>query len=112
MASSEYDRSPRHTILLIQVTSSPSTRTYLDFSSKTKALEGLLRLFEEHLKSNSKRPTITYDESDLYKYLDGLGDISCLVFDPASSKYEPHGRDYIKHAIYLHLMEMAGHRAR
>jgi len=64
----------------LQVTASPTTRTYLDFATKTKAIEGLLRLFEEDLKARrSSAPTITYDIADLYKYLDNLGDISCLV---------------------------------
>lgn len=62
-----------------QVTASPATRTYLDFATKTKALEGLLRLFEEDLKKRRATPTITYDISELYKYLDNLGDVSCLV---------------------------------
>jgi hypothetical protein len=78
-ASSERDRTPRHTILLIQVTASPASRTYLDFTSKTKAFDGFLRLFEEDLKSHSKKATITYDVADLYKYMDTLGDVSCLM---------------------------------
>ena len=28
--------------------------------------------------------------------------------DPATMKYEPFGRDYIKQGLYLHLKELAG----
>ena len=41
---------PRHTILLVQATASPTTRSYYDFESKTGALDGVVRIFEEHLK--------------------------------------------------------------
>ena len=28
--------------------------------------------------------------------------------EPATMKYEPYGRDYIKHIVFLHLKEQAG----
>ena len=35
-----------------------------------------------------------------YEYLDGLGDISCLVLVPSTGTYAPHGIKYIKDEIY------------
>lgn len=37
-------------------------------------------MFEEHLKtSNTRAKTITYDVQDLFNFLDGMGDVSCLM---------------------------------
>ena len=71
---------PRHTILLVQETSSPRSRTYYDFESKTKAMDGLVRMFEEFLKRNSpSKPHITYDVAELFRFMDSLGDVSALM---------------------------------
>jgi hypothetical protein len=73
-------RGPKHTIILVQQLASPTTRTYYDFETKSKALEGILKIYEETLKSMfPHRPTITYDISDINSFLDTLFDISALV---------------------------------
>jgi hypothetical protein len=70
----------RHTILLIQQTENPSTRTYYDFENRNGLIEGVLKLHEEALKTIfSHKPTITYDVADVYAFVDGFQDISCLV---------------------------------
>ncbi len=70
----------RHTIVLLQQTASPHTRTYYDFESKHKAMEAIVRFFEESLKaSNPHKPKLSYDVSDIHHFIDGLGDISCLL---------------------------------
>jgi len=101
----------KHTIVLLQQTASPHSRTYYDFESKHKALEGIVRFFEESLKAaHPTKPTLTYDVSQVYTFLDGLGDISCLILDPATGKYQPHGRDFIKESIYKMLKGQAAGR--
>lgn len=39
-----------HSILLIQPTNQPETRTYSDYESVNDCLEGVCRIYEEHLK--------------------------------------------------------------
>lgn len=98
----------KHTIILLQQTSSPHSRTYYDFESKSKAMEAVVRFFEEALKaSNPHKPTLSYDVSDIHAFIDRLGDISCMVLDPASGKYEPHGKDYIKESVFKMLKQQA-----
>ncbi len=51
-----------HTIVLLQPTSSVNTRTYSDFESAEKAMDGICQLFEEKLKKeNPHTKKITYD---------------------------------------------------
>ena len=41
---------------------------------------GVCKIFEEHLKRmNPSTPSITYDISQLFDFVDQLADISCLV---------------------------------
>lgn len=66
--------------MLVQAGNAANTRTYMDFASKAAAMDGIIRMFEEFLKTNNRRaPTITYDVQDLFAYLDGMTDISCLM---------------------------------
>lgn len=60
-----------HTILLVQPGARPETRTYSDYESVNEALEGVCKIYEEHLKRrNPNTPTITYDISQLFDFLD------------------------------------------
>ncbi|KAB0386198.1 hypothetical protein FD755_001154 [Muntiacus reevesi] len=53
-----------HTILLVQPTKRP---------------EGVCKMYEEHLKRmNPNSPSITYDISQLFDFIDDLADLSCL----------------------------------
>ena len=65
-------------------------------------------MYEHKLKElNPSVQHITYDISDLYKYLDSLTDVCGLVFDPASNKYEPKDRSWLKQKIFAHLKDQA-----
>jgi hypothetical protein len=95
-----------HSILLIQP-STPETRTYSDYESVNDCLEGVCRIFEENLKrrnpntvrkklsiSSTKRliyfffqPTITYDISQLFDFVDQLKDLSVLVYQKSTNTY-------------------------
>jgi len=98
----------KHTILLIQFTNSRATRTYADYESVTEAMSGICQLFEEKLKKeNPNTRNITYDIRDLYNYIDGLGDLACLVYSPQNMAYTPHNKEWIKERVLAHLKKMA-----
>ncbi len=70
----------RHTIILIQYTSNMNSRSYMDFPSVNTAMDGIVKMYEHKLKElNPAVGHITYDISDLYKYVDTLQDICALV---------------------------------
>eukprot|EP00029_Vermamoeba_vermiformis_P007205 TRINITY_DN3047_c0_g1_i1.p1 TRINITY_DN3047_c0_g1~~TRINITY_DN3047_c0_g1_i1.p1 ORF type:complete len:109 (+),score=20.95 TRINITY_DN3047_c0_g1_i1:52-378(+) len=99
----------RHTIVLIQVTRNKNTRTYSDYETVSDAMGGICQLFEEKLKrDNPNVRNITYDIQDLYKYIDSLGDLACLVLSPETASYVPHNKDWIKERILKHLKSLAG----
>ncbi|XP_041467984.1 enhancer of rudimentary homolog [Lytechinus pictus] len=97
-----------HTILLIQPGEIADTRTYTDYNSVRECMEGICRIFEEHLKRlHPNSPSITYDISELFDFIDNLTDLSCLVFQPTANMYVPVNKDWIKEKIYLTLRKQA-----
>ncbi|KAJ3087015.1 hypothetical protein HK102_011979, partial [Quaeritorhiza haematococci] len=69
-----------HTILLVQRTTDKSTRTYADFETVSLAIEEVIRTYEDRLKElNPYARKISYDVSDLHKYIDSLTDVAALV---------------------------------
>jgi len=98
-----------HTILLVQPSKKPESRTYSDFESVNECMEGVCKIFEEHLKRlNPNSPSITYDISQLFDFIDQLADLSCLVFQKATGTYAPYDKDWIKEKIYTLLRKQAG----
>ncbi|XP_013380708.1 enhancer of rudimentary homolog [Lingula anatina] len=98
-----------HTILLIQPTKKPDSRTYSDYESINECLEGICKIYEEHLKkAHPQSPSITYDISQLFDFIDQLHDLSCLVFQKSSTTYCPRNKDWIKEKIYIMLRKQAG----
>mmetsp|Transcript_64486 Transcript_64486/g.181421 ORF Transcript_64486/g.181421 Transcript_64486/m.181421 type:complete len:107 (+) Transcript_64486:72-392(+) len=94
----------RHTIVLVQFEEQKETRTYIDYEGVPEALDGVCQLYEQSLKSvNPKLRSITYDISDLFSYIDQLGDLCCLVFNPQSNSYIPHNKEWIKAQVFTHL---------
>jgi hypothetical protein len=68
----------------------------------------VIKMYEHKLKElNPNIQHITYDVSDLYKYVDNLHDICGLVFDPNTNKYDPQDRNWIKNKIFAHLKSKA-----
>lgn len=68
-------------------------------SSINECMEGICHIFEEHLKKqNPDSPSITYDISQLFDFIDQLHDMACLVSslhnlvkgDPAEVRDELH----------------------
>lgn len=60
-----------HTILLIQPSGKrPESRTYSDYESLNECLEGVCRIYEEHLKrQHPSAPQITYDVAQLFGFI-------------------------------------------
>ena len=55
-----------HTLLLVQPNRKLESRTYGDFESLDEALEGVCKIYEEHLKrENPHHASITYDISQV-----------------------------------------------
>ncbi|KAF0717322.1 Aste57867_2353 [Aphanomyces stellatus] len=74
-------RKSKHTIILVQYTEDPNSRTYLDFESVNSAMDGVVKMYEAKLKQlNPNKRNITYDIQDLYNYIDSLADLSTLVY--------------------------------
>jgi len=96
-----------HTILLIQQ-GKPDTRTYCDYESVNEAMEGVCHIYEEHLKQQSPAtPSITYDISQLFDFVESLTDLSCLVYQRNTNTYAPYAKDWIKEKIYILLRREA-----
>lgn len=65
-----------HTILLVQPGPRPETRTYSDYESVNDCMEGVCKIYEEHLKRrNPNTPTITYDISQLFDFIDQVSNL-------------------------------------
>eukprot|EP00698_Gefionella_okellyi_P019823 TRINITY_DN6140_c0_g1_i1.p2 TRINITY_DN6140_c0_g1~~TRINITY_DN6140_c0_g1_i1.p2 ORF type:complete len:116 (-),score=15.82 TRINITY_DN6140_c0_g1_i1:204-551(-) len=93
-----------HTILLVQPTRDKATRTFYDYDNVGLAMEGLKQMYEYQLKvHNPHERNIQYNVSDLYNFLDGFADISCLVFNNQAQAYTPYPREWVKTQVFQHL---------
>merc|ERR1712002_273633 len=102
-------RKMSHTILLVQPTKKPEGRTYSDYESVNECMEGVCKIYEEHLKRmNPNSPSITYDISQLFDFINDLADLCCLVFQSSTQTYAPYNKDWIKEKIYILLRKQAG----
>ena len=50
---------------------------------------------------------ITYDISDLFKFLDSMTDLCAMVFDHATQKYDPKDRNWVKEQVVTYLRNAA-----
>lgn len=81
----------------------------MDFDSVAQAMDGICAMFEKKLKDlNPNLRNISYEITDLYKYIDGQVDMSALVFDPSIQAYLPYDRQWIKQRAFQHLRRLAG----
>ncbi|WOG83988.1 hypothetical protein DCAR_0103167 [Daucus carota subsp. sativus] len=98
----------RHTIILMQTSQSRATRTFMDYDSISQAINGVCGLYERKLKDlNPAVRNITYDIADLYNFIDGLADMSALVYDHSIQAYLPYDRQWIKQRTFHHLTKLA-----
>ncbi|EOY29315.1 Enhancer of rudimentary protein [Theobroma cacao] len=69
---------------------------------------GICGLYERKLKElNPAIRNITYDIGDLYNFIDGLADMSALVYDHAIQAFLPYDRQWIKQKVFQHLKKLA-----
>uniref|UniRef100_A0A2I3HZZ6 Enhancer of rudimentary homolog n=1 Tax=Nomascus leucogenys TaxID=61853 RepID=A0A2I3HZZ6_NOMLE len=73
-----------HTILLVQTTKRPEGRTYADYESVNECMEGVCKIM------NPNSPSITYDISQLFDFINDLADLSCLVYRADTQTYQPY----------------------
>ncbi|CAA6672238.1 unnamed protein product [Spirodela intermedia] len=98
----------RHTIILMQSSPNRATRTFMDYDSISQAMDGICGLYERKLKElNPTVRNIQYDIADLYNFIDGLTDLSALVFDHSMQAYLPYDREWIKQRTFHHLKKLA-----
>lgn len=80
----------------------------MDYESITQAMDGICRLYEKKLKDiNPTSRNLTYDIADLFNFIDGLTDLSALVYDHTIQAYLPHDRQWIKQRTLTHLRRLA-----
>lgn len=83
---------------------------FILYIKKCWIFAGVCKIYEEHLKKrNPNTPTITYDITQLFDFLDQLTDLSCLVYQKSTNTYAPYNKDWIKEKIYVLLRRAAGH---
>ncbi|CAA2989354.1 enhancer of rudimentary homolog isoform X2 [Olea europaea var. sylvestris] len=93
----------------MQASQNRATRTFMDFDSISQAMDGICGLYERKLKAiNPAIRNLSYDISDLYNFIDGLADLSALVYDHSIQAYLPYDRQWIKHKTLQHLEKLAG----
>ncbi|CAN1184889.1 Enhancer of rudimentary homolog [Linum perenne] len=71
-------------------------------------IPGICGLYERKLKEiNPALRNISYDIADLYNFIDGLADMSALVYDQRIQAYLPYDRQWIKQKTFQHLKMLA-----
>lgn len=80
----------------------------MDYGSINSAMDGICALYERKLKEiNPAVRDISYDIGDLYNFIDGLADMSALVYDHSIQAYLPYDREWIKHKAFQRLKKLA-----
>ena len=65
-------------------------------------------MYEKKLQQlNPTVSQISYDIADLFRYVDSLGDLCALVFDPNTNQYAPHNREWVKDRVFNILKKQA-----
>lgn len=64
-----------------QLTRVPCSVRFCNGAISLSRVAGVCKMYEEHLKRmNPNSPSITYDISQLFDFIDDLADLSCLVW--------------------------------
>ena len=96
----------KHMIVLMQPGTHPNTRTYMDYTTVSGAMDGLCGVFEKKLKElNPTLPRITYDIQDFYNFLDTHAEVVMLVLEEGA--YIPYTKEWVKKRVYQHLKRQA-----
>ena len=77
--------------------------------ARTDRATGTVSMYEAHLKAiNPGLVTIQYEITDLFRFMDSLGDICCLEFAPAQGMFAPRDREWMKKAIFAQFQQQSG----
>ena len=69
---------------------------------------GTVSMYEQHLKAiNPGVPNIQYDITDLFAFMDTLGDICCLEWSGSISAFLPRDREWMKQAIFTQFKQQS-----
>lgn len=80
--------STTHTILLVQPTKKAEGRTYSDYESVNDCMEGVCRIYEEHLKKmNPSSSQITYDIAQVCRH-ENTGSLSYSYYNNVKFLFE------------------------
>ena len=98
----------RHTLLLTQVTASPETSRWRQFTSLASALDAFITMFEiQYKKMNPTLVRLQYTAKDLNAYVDSLHDCSVMIVNTQHQMYQPRGRDFLKSELTNRLIAMS-----
>ena len=90
----------RHMIVLVQFDDTTESRSFMDYEGVLEALDGVCQLYAPSLEAAvPKRKSITHDISDFFGYMDGLGDVCCLAYNPQRTSFIPRNREWIKACV-------------
>lgn len=92
-----------HTILLMQPIAYWGSRTYLEYESIDDCMESVCRIFEGYMRCQHLNVESSNYILELFNFLDGLQDITCIVYQEASQTYAPHNKVWIKEQLFLRL---------
>ena len=94
----------QHTILLYQYGKNEQGRKWNDYENLEGAMTAICQLFEDKLKKqHSNMSEITYDGSDLLKFVDEMTDLAIMIYSPQTQSYSPFGKNWIKEKLVAHL---------
>ncbi|KAI8870920.1 enhancer of rudimentary [Ramicandelaber brevisporus] len=97
-----------HTILLIQKNNNPNSRTYSEHRVVSEALEHIIALFEQRLKTlHPHSEHINYHIDELNMFIDNHHELVALTLDNSVKAYVPRDRAWLKVKINEHLTKQA-----
>ena len=75
-------------------------------------MTGVIGLYEERLRELNPDVAhdITYEVTDLFAWIDSLGDLAALAYLEDGGVYEPCGKEWIKAQCFEHLKRAAGRK--
>ncbi|KAI8363145.1 enhancer of rudimentary [Mortierella sp. GBAus27b] len=97
-----------HTILLVQKTQAPSSKTYIECSSVATAMDEIISMYEEQLKNKyPHKERIEFDVNEVLDMVFHLPDCAALVFDQKTSTYIPHDKSWIQKQVVVRAQSRA-----
>ncbi|XP_037928017.1 enhancer of rudimentary homolog [Teleopsis dalmanni] len=90
-------------ILLVDPFNFQSGRTFLDYETMDACIEGICRMYEQHLvRLFPTTEVFTYDLRDLFKFMDGFRDFAVLL-RVGTDTFSPHNKEWIKDEIVAYM---------